>query len=179
MYICMCLCTASQNGHPETAAKLVANGAELEMQNKVRESCPTCGLYCNSMCVFVLRVLFCMCVCFCVRACVCAFVCACVCVGGCVRICVCVCVCVNVCMFVCVCVCLCVHLCVYRFPSRDMYLLSVGDLLEIQERLNEFTVIFTFVCMCVFVHTCVYALSLPGTCPAHEGLRTREALHMR
>jgi len=97
----------------------------------------------------------------------------------------CVCLCCvwffDVCLRLCVrvCVCLCVHLCVYRFPSCGMYLLSVGDLHEIQERLNGFTVIFTFVCMCVFLHTCVYEFSLPGTCPAHEGLRTREALHMR
>jgi len=54
----MALMMASQNGHTETAAKLVANGAELDMQNKVRESCPACGLCCSSMCVPVLRVIF-------------------------------------------------------------------------------------------------------------------------
>ena len=63
---------ASQIGHTETAAKLIAvliaAGAKLDVQNKVREGGRACSSCCSSMCVC----LYCVCarVCVCMRACV-------------------------------------------------------------------------------------------------------------
>ena len=78
------LMSASQKGHTATAAKLIAAGAKVDVQSKVREGGGACGSCCSSMCVvFVI----------------------CVCVIGDLYMCVCV--------HVCVCVCACAHACVY------------------------------------------------------------------
>jgi len=59
---------ASQNGHAETAGRLIAAGAKLDLQTKVRKGGGACGSCCSSMCVF----LFCVCVRVCACVCVCA-----------------------------------------------------------------------------------------------------------
>jgi len=60
---------ASQNGHTDTAATLMAAGAKLDLQDEVREGSGACGSCCSSMCVYVCCVRVCVrvCMCVCVR----------------------------------------------------------------------------------------------------------------
>ena len=84
MYICMCLCTASQNGQTETAAKRVVNGwaAFVHLVVKV-------NLTCRARCTKAGKLAACA-----VAPCVSlGFVCF---VDVCLRFCACVCVCVCV-----------------------------------------------------------------------------------
>jgi len=57
---------ASQNGHTETAAKLIAAGAKLDVQTKVCEGGRARSSCCSSMCVCLCCV--CACACVCMRA---------------------------------------------------------------------------------------------------------------
>jgi len=46
------LIVASEKGHMEVADKLIAAGANLDLQDEVRENCVNCGLMCLACSVF-------------------------------------------------------------------------------------------------------------------------------
>jgi len=109
-------------GHAETAAKLIDAGAQVDLQNKVRE----CGRACSScwrsksMCIYVRVCVHDVCVrvCVCLSVFVCVYVFACVCFF---------CVCVEMSVFTYSHVCVSLSLSVYIYSyHRYIYMLRVG-----------------------------------------------------